>query len=280
MPTLFGCSARPPSASTTEGQSSFGRMALLIPVTLALAIGPAALAHEALLEDVKATAIIESCGDDPQLLGVATLREEASEEGVKQVSVVLQITEPNRVLPAGKHAVHIHEFGQCAPTCTDAGGHFDPGPAGFSSPTAIIRSTLGSTSRTSGSRRPARALLRTDTSRVTLSDGPLSVLDEDGSALIIHVNADTLSPRGRSRRLRGRRARPAASSSSPTEPRWCARRRQPAVRGARSPAPPAQNWRRQCGSRRTSGREVAVGAGIAGVLQICATANPRRGRRA
>ena len=33
--------------------------------------------------------------------------------------------------------------------------------------------------------------MQTTTSRVTLSDGPLSVFDADGSALIVHVDPDT-----------------------------------------------------------------------------------------
>jgi superoxide dismutase, Cu-Zn family len=195
MPTLLGGSARPLAAGVTAGRSPFGRRALLIPVSLALAAAPAALADEVPLEDLKATAIIESCGDDPQLLGVATLREEASEEGVKQVSVVLQITEPNRVLPAGKHAVHIHEFGLCAPSCTDAGGHFDPGPAGFSSPDGNHPFHSGDLVNL-GVSATGQGFLRTDTSRVTLSPGPLSLFDEDGSALIVHVDPDTYCPEG------------------------------------------------------------------------------------
>ena len=39
-------------------------------------------------------------------------------------------------------------------------------------------------------------MLRTTTSRVTLSPGPLSVFDLDGSAFIIHVNPDTYCPGG------------------------------------------------------------------------------------
>jgi Cu-Zn family superoxide dismutase len=195
MPTLFGFYARPLPAERTERQSSCRRMALLIPVILALAAGPAALADEALLNDVKATAIIESCADEPKFLGVATVREEASEEGIKQVSVVIQITERNRVLPPGKHAVHIHEFGQCEPTCTDAGGHFDPGPFGFSSPDGNHPYHAGDLVNL-GISTTGQGFLRTDTSRVTLSPGPLSVFDEDGSAIIVHVDPDTYCPEG------------------------------------------------------------------------------------
>jgi superoxide dismutase, Cu-Zn family len=194
MPPLVGFYARPLSSDRTQHQSSFRWMALLIPAALAMAAGPAALADEAPLADVKATASIESCADEPQFLGVATLREEASEEGIKQVSVVIQITEPNRVLAPGKHAVHIHEFGQCEP-CADAGGHFDPGPFGFSSPDGNHPYHSGDLVNL-GISGNGQGFLRTETSRVTLSPGPLSLFDEDGSALIVHVDLDTYCPEG------------------------------------------------------------------------------------
>ena len=39
-------------------------------------------------------------------------------------------------------------------------------------------------------------VLWTITTRLTLSAGPLSILDADGSAIVIHVNADTYCPGG------------------------------------------------------------------------------------
>ncbi len=38
--------------------------------------------------------------------------------------------------------------------------------------------------------------MKTVTSRVTLSEGPLSLFDEDGSAFIIHVDPDSYCPDG------------------------------------------------------------------------------------
>jgi len=40
--------------------------------------------------------------------------------------------------------------------------------------------------------------LRTTTTRFTLSPGPLSLFDSDGSVFIIHANPDTFGPDGRS----------------------------------------------------------------------------------
>ena len=45
--------------------------------------------------------------------------------GVKVVDISMRV----RGLSDGKHAVHVHAVGLCAP-CSMAGGHFDPGPSG------------------------------------------------------------------------------------------------------------------------------------------------------
>jgi Cu-Zn family superoxide dismutase len=39
-------------------------------------------------------------------------------------------------------------------------------------------------------------VLQTTTSRVTLSAGPISIFDENGSAFIIHTNEDSYCPEG------------------------------------------------------------------------------------
>jgi Cu-Zn family superoxide dismutase len=173
--------------------------ALLLP-PLSLLLASPAPADDARanvpLKDPQAYAMINSCAEEPQFLGVATLREEASEEGVKQVTVVVRILQHNAVLTEGKHAVHLHEAGSCEPAnCTDAGGHFDPGPFGMSSPDGNHPFHLGDLINLDVSKH-GRGFLRTETSRVTLSPGPLSLFDADGSAVIIHVNPDTYCPQG------------------------------------------------------------------------------------
>src|SRR5262245_12437905 len=70
---------------------------------------------------IVARATINSCIDG-SFIGAATLFEVASEEAVKDVTVVL--TAGN--LTPGKHAVHIHETGACTP-CSAAGSHLDLG---------------------------------------------------------------------------------------------------------------------------------------------------------
>ena len=136
----------------------------------------------------RAVAKITGC-TDPNITGSARLVERPSTEGVKLVDVRLKV----KGLPDGAHAVHIHEVGACQP-CAAAGGHFDPGPNSNSLPDGnhpFHSGDLVNLQVTNG-----RGLLHTTTSRITLSPGPLSVFDQDGSAFIIHVNPDTYCPNG------------------------------------------------------------------------------------
>ena len=156
---------------------------------LALSMGGIASAEA---QGMVARAQIVSCADPTKTLGTAVLRERPSEEGIKLVRVSIALNAG--ALSPGKHAVHIHETGSCTP-CSAAGGHFDPGPAGNPVPDAnhpfhsgdLININVGA----DGSGK-----LTTTTSRVTLSPGPLSVLDADGSAIIIHDGTDTYCPDG------------------------------------------------------------------------------------
>jgi superoxide dismutase, Cu-Zn family len=136
-----------------------------------------------------AAATITGCSD-PNIQGFAWLQERPSEEGVKTVDVFVGV----RGLPPGKHAVHIHERGQCEP-CADAGGHFDPGPAGNSNPDANHPYHTGDLPNILVNEQGVGVLWAT-TTRVTLSAGPLSIFDADGSAIIIHVNPDTYCAQG------------------------------------------------------------------------------------
>jgi superoxide dismutase, Cu-Zn family len=137
---------------------------------------------------VRALAKISGC-TDPAISGTARLFERASSEGVKLVDIAIKVSG----LPDGKHAVHIHAAGACHP-CSAALGHFDPGPFGSTSPDGNHPFHSGDLININV--QNGRGFLRTTTSRITLSPGPLSVHDADGSAFIIHVNPDTYCPSG------------------------------------------------------------------------------------
>ncbi len=136
-----------------------------------------------------AAASIGGC-TDPNIQGFAWLQERSSDEGIKTVDVFVGV----RGVPPGKHAVHIHERGQCEP-CANAGGHFDPGPAGNSNPDANHPYHTGDLPNIEVNEQGV-GVLWAITTRVTLSAGPLSIFDADGSAIVIHVNPDTYCPGG------------------------------------------------------------------------------------
>ncbi len=99
------------------------------------------------------------------------------------VRVLVQV----RGLPPGEHAIHFHQFGQCAPTFGAAGEHHNP----FSTPHGNVPSgphagdlpnlVVGSDG-TGG--------FDSTTRLVTLTPSDQTVLDSDGTALIIHERAD------------------------------------------------------------------------------------------
>jgi Cu-Zn family superoxide dismutase len=136
----------------------------------------------------KAEARIRGCTDSG-ISGTATLHERRSEEGVKLVDIHLEV----KGLSDGKHAVHIHETAQCDP-CGAAKGHFDPGPHGFSNPDGNHPFHSGDLINIES--KGGTGVMETTTSRITLSPGPLSIIDDDGSAFIIHTNMDTYCPEG------------------------------------------------------------------------------------
>ena len=140
-----------------------------------------------------ATADIKGC-TDPSISGNATLTEEITEEGIKEVSISLKV----EGLSDGKHAVHIHETGACEP-CGAAKGHHDPGPFGETRPDSATDNVPASDINhpyhmgdlINIEVKNGKGSMMHTTNRITLSAGRLSILDADGSAFIIHTNEDT-----------------------------------------------------------------------------------------
>ena len=142
---------------------------------------------------VTATADIKGCTDSA-ISGSATLTEEKTGEGIKEVTIHLKV----EGLSDGKHAVHIHETGACEP-CGAAKGHHDPGPFGQTRPdsatdevpAADINHPYHMGDLINIDVKNGRGSMMHTTNRITLSPGRLSILDEDGSSFIIHTSEDT-----------------------------------------------------------------------------------------
>ena len=166
-------------------------MAAASAVALVAVCGAAQAAHHE--GGLKATAEIKGC-TSPDIKGTATLVEQTTPEGIKEVTVEMKVTG----LTEGKHAVHIHEFGKCEP-CGDAGGHHDPGPFGQSRPDSAtdeapakdINHPYHMGDLINIEVKDGVGYMKHTTNRVTLSPGRLTIMDEDGSAFIIHTNQDT-----------------------------------------------------------------------------------------
>jgi len=126
-------------------------------------------------------AVAELYNSDNELVGLAFF-EQVSESTVR-------ITGPVEGLSSGPHGVHIHETGTCEPPdFTSAGGHFNPRGAehGLDNPNGPHAGDLPNLNAPGD----GRTWLEYDTDRISLTEGPASLFDEDGSAIVIHAGED------------------------------------------------------------------------------------------
>jgi Cu-Zn family superoxide dismutase len=103
---------------------------------------------------------------------------------VEDAAGLLHINVKVAGLTPGLHGVHIHEAGSCTPTFTAAGAHHNPLGAAHGSHAGDLPNLV-----VNGA---GRGRLNASTEQATLSAGPVSVFDLDGSSLIIHAAADDL----------------------------------------------------------------------------------------
>ncbi len=107
----------------------------------------------------------------------------------------LELSGNPKTLTPGNHAVHIHEKGDCE--CNGfkcAGGHFDPGPSGNTDPDANHGFHAGDLPSIVID-ETGKGILEAITTRVTLSDGPVSILQAtEGTSLMVHANEDPHTP--------------------------------------------------------------------------------------
>jgi Cu-Zn family superoxide dismutase len=115
-----------------------------------------------------------------QVLGMAIFTQEPQEV---RISVTVKGLSP------GEHGIHIHAVGKCEPPdFLSAGPHFNPtntkhglnnpeGPHAGDLPNLVVG-------------EDGSAVYEYITDRVMLTPGELSLLDEDGSALVIHAGPD------------------------------------------------------------------------------------------
>lgn len=109
------------------------------------------------------------------------------------MSIVARIQGLSAELAAGAHGMHIHENGVCDPAVAfaSAGSHFDPGPYSSAGSQVDVNHPfhMGDIPNLFVNKH-GDGFLRHRSSRVTLSPGPLSLFDANGSAIILHLNPD------------------------------------------------------------------------------------------
>lgn len=148
-------------------------------------------------ENIKTTMTAGAKVEGPSVQGELVLTEYEI-DGAKYVHLHLDVAGDPEVLKPGVHAVHFHEKAAC--DCDGfkcAGGHFDPGPFGNTDPDANHGYHAGDLPSITIDEN-GKGLLEAITTRVTLSDGPVSLLGKDsapeGTSIMIHGNPDPHTP--------------------------------------------------------------------------------------
>ena len=168
-------------------------MARLIPLTAAIAVVVAGCAtvHHAANEVGETASDVVAEVNAPH--ATATLRDASGATvgtaGFAQHDNSVRIEVKVNGLPAGAHGVHLHEVGSCtAPDFTSAGGHYNPAQKhhGLSNPAGPHAGDMPNL--TVGADGSGELEISDD--RVTLNDGPNSLFDADGTALVVHAGPD------------------------------------------------------------------------------------------
>jgi Cu-Zn family superoxide dismutase len=107
--------------------------------------------------------------------------------GVPGVTIAIEIS---RGATPGQHGIHLHTVGKCdaAGAFATAGGHFNPAARkhGLFSPDGPHAGDLEAVTVDAF----GHSTFVATSTRVTLSPGPNSLLDEDGSAMVLHALPD------------------------------------------------------------------------------------------
>ena len=152
------------------------RLVLVVPLALALT-ACASMTQPATTHNT-ASAELKNAGG--QTVGTATFTEVPN-----AVRILVEV----KGLPPGEKGVHLHEVGKCeGPQFTSAGAHFNPEKKqhGALNPQGAHAGDLPNIVVDGA----GNGRLETTTTRVTLNDGPTSLFDADGSAMVIHAGPD------------------------------------------------------------------------------------------
>ena len=148
-----------------------------IAVTTIVAIAGVATAPIASAGDMAAADIVNT---DGAVIGKATFEQTPT-------GVLMSVAATG--LPPGGHGIHLHAVGSCKPNFKAATGHINPGKAkhGLRNPEGPDNGDLPNLYAAADGSARAEFF----TARVSVAGGDMpALLDEDGSAVIIHDNPD------------------------------------------------------------------------------------------
>jgi len=137
-------------------------------------------------------ALVPANGAEPSLVAQAQLKDQkGGHVGTAELMETrggLLIKLALQSIKSGQHAVHLHEVGKCDPPFTTAGAHFNPDHHKHG-----MLVGEGHAGDLPNLHIPDSGQLEVEfaTKKVTLEQGkPNSVLDQDGSSVVIHATAD------------------------------------------------------------------------------------------
>ena len=106
------------------------------------------------------------------------------QQGPTGVLIFIEVNE----LPPGSHGIHLHSVGKCEPDFKAAKGHINPHKRkhGLLNPAGLGRGDLPNLFVAMNGTASAEFF----TTRVSLKRGTAALLDDDGSAFIIHASRD------------------------------------------------------------------------------------------
>src|SRR5215218_1515947 len=139
-----------------------------------------ALVGTAEAQGTRASAQLEDT--DGNMVGIADFV-----EGPSGLNITVNLQPGQQGVEPGEHGIHFHETGDISPDFEAAGEHFNPTNAqhGLNNPQGPHAGDLENiVVNDDGSANYA-----TTNNRITLSGGENSILDSDGSALVIHQSA-------------------------------------------------------------------------------------------
>jgi len=132
----------------------------------------------------------------PATAAAATKTVELKDQKGQVVGTVLLLDTPHGLLlrgsltglPPGVHAIHFHEIGTCEPPFKTSGGHFNPSRKqhGMMDPSGMHAGDLPNLVIPKNGKLDFELFAL----GLTLADGPNTLLDTDGTALVIHAKAD------------------------------------------------------------------------------------------